>query len=191
MKSRTIIFVHIRKTAGISLRSLIKGRFSPEYYFKEKTPQHLRELPVTERKKLKFISGHAPYGLHKLLPQKCEYITLLREPTDRIISLYKHLLRKGQDITFRELIESEKNNQVLMFGTNFNEAKKRLDEFAFVGITERFDESVVVFRKKFGLKRMHYTKKENVGKEKAKIDSADLEYFKKINTDGYKIYQID
>jgi len=189
MINKTIIFVHIRKTAGITLRSLFKGQLSVDSYFKEKFPQHLKNLSTEKRKKIRFVSGHYPYGLHQLLPQDCVYMTLLRNPADRIISLYKHLLRKGEGMTFRELINSEKNNQVLMIGENLNEAKKRLNEFIVVGTTERFDETIVVLKTKIGLKKMYYCKKENVGKNKIKIDENDLNYHKEINKDDYEIYK--
>ena len=33
-----------------------------------------------------------PYGAHKHMPRRCEYITVLREPIGRVISVYKHIL---------------------------------------------------------------------------------------------------
>jgi hypothetical protein len=50
------------------------------------------QLPEEKRNYYKILKGHQPYGFHNLFSTgKTEYITLLREPVDRVISHFYHL----------------------------------------------------------------------------------------------------
>jgi len=190
LKNKTIIFVHVRKTGGITLRLLLKGKLSGEEYFKLKPPiNKLSDLNNKKLEKLKFISGHVSYGLHKKIPKDSEYITILRDPVDRIISLYKHLKRAGSNITIKELTVKEKNNQILMFGKNLEDAKNILSSFMTVGTTEKFDRTVVVLRNKIGAKKMYYAKKANVGENKVIISDEDKEYIRDLNKEEYELHK--
>lgn len=112
---KTIIFLHIPKTAGRTLNNIIRRQYEPDVIFSngravtsrlgsdwEKTPAELRwkiskeilaQLPELEKRKIKIVFGHMNFGRHELLPQPCTYITILRDPIDRIISHYYHILR--------------------------------------------------------------------------------------------------
>ena len=47
-----------------------------------------KKFLVSDTSKVKFFSGHVPYGIHRFIRQKCEYITFLRDPIDRAVSHY-------------------------------------------------------------------------------------------------------
>ena len=41
-------------------------------------------------------TGHVFYGVHEHIPQPTEYITVLREPIARVVSMYNHVLRRPE-----------------------------------------------------------------------------------------------
>jgi hypothetical protein len=64
------------------------------------------KLPVAERAKFKVVKGHMYFGLHEFLPQPCTYVTLLREPIDRVVSHYYYVLR-SPDHYLHDIVTSE------------------------------------------------------------------------------------
>lgn len=106
---KTIIFMHIPKTGGTTLQSLIRKQFNssvvlhvdPAQMFQ--SLEEIKALPDTEKSKYQFIRGHMPFGLHYYLPQPATYITLLRWPVDRVISHYYHILRNPTHHHYHEV----------------------------------------------------------------------------------------
>ena len=49
---------------------------------------HLRELSQRRLQKTRMFKGHMVFGLHEVLPQPATYITVLRDPVDRVISAF-------------------------------------------------------------------------------------------------------
>ena len=92
--NKTIIFLHVPKAAGTTLRHFIQKNYrSDEMYWISSSDPSLSQAalinyPLEKKQKLKFIGGHLSFGLHEYIPSNCSYFTLLREPVDRVISLY-------------------------------------------------------------------------------------------------------
>ena len=66
-----------------------------------KCPYHLRS-------KIRFLTGHIPYGACEFLKQPCKYVTVLREPRSRLISEVKWIQLKTaslQNYSVSEFIE--------------------------------------------------------------------------------------
>ena len=126
----------------------------------------------------RMVIGHVPYGLmRKHLPADTRYITFLREPVDRVLShYYRHIDRTGSvadrpgaiaaDSLEEALIEQrlpDISNLAtrLLSGDSvpladlpadaLEKAKATLRGFTFVGIQERFWESVVLLRRNLRL----------------------------------------
>jgi len=90
----TVIFVHLPKTGGVTLTSILKRQYRREMVYPfdptdRGAPERLRNLPEQERREIKLIHGHMSFGLHKLLSQPATYITLLRHPVARAVSDYR------------------------------------------------------------------------------------------------------
>ncbi len=120
-KSRpTVLLMHIAKTAGTAFRDAITTNFLlSEIAFLYPNPpgllvKDLRELSLEQLRVLRLVIGHFQFGIHEFLPQKSEYITVVREPAARILSQYRYLLqtdpdlatdRNGKPISLLELFE--------------------------------------------------------------------------------------
>ncbi len=96
---QTVIFFHIPKTGGQTLSTIIEHQYRPDAIFKTDPERHweslkqLKQLPEMERRKFKAIVGHMNFGVHEFLPQPSTYITVLRDPVDRIVSYYYYVLQ--------------------------------------------------------------------------------------------------
>lgn len=92
--ARQLVFVHIPKTAGLSLHSALEKIYGKEATFRvgnEDELQHLRKLPDQVINKT-FLSGHFFYGDIK---NRCHadaiLISVLRDPVKRILSNYNYI----------------------------------------------------------------------------------------------------
>jgi FkbM family methyltransferase len=126
----------------------------------------------------RIVVGHVPYGLyHGYLPSDTRYVTFLRDPVDRVISHYHGLVRRrnGSDDqqgptadSLEEALTEMRLPQLNDLATRYlcgdsspreelspsalEDAKENLRKFAFVGLRERFDESVVLLHRTLGLR---------------------------------------
>ncbi len=99
-----VIFLHVPKTAGTTLNRLIEWEYplfeiySVDPVFFRWSAAHLWQLPAQRLKRTRMFKGHMLFGLHKILPQPATYITVLREPADRVISAF-YFMRSYMCIT--------------------------------------------------------------------------------------------
>jgi len=113
-QQRTVLFVHVPKTAGTTMRTIVERNYpgQPLYMIQhdiQDQRQRLAHLPEAERRGLRAVFGHMEWGWHVELAegQPYAYTTMLREPMERVLSLYAHCLlpqhylgaaSKGMDI---------------------------------------------------------------------------------------------
>ncbi|MGL5888632.1 MAG: sulfotransferase family 2 domain-containing protein [Bacteroidia bacterium] len=200
-----LIFLHIQKTAGSTLHDIIgryyKGREVKTFY---NPPMALKflELPAEERNKIKVLKGHQPYGMHECFSSgSTEYITLLREPADRVISHYYHLKSdkehpfneeiNREQYTIKQVLESGKilnmnNCMVRLLSGNYNcaydecsdemlnKALSNLDSMALVGLHNQFDIFLLRAAERYGWKNPYYRKR-RVSKTRIGINEIDAE----------------
>jgi hypothetical protein len=124
------------------------------------------------------------FGIHRFVPGPSTYITVLRNPVALAISQYRYVLRTpghrlhdlvtSQAMSLEEYIRSGvslevDNSQTRVISGDVSApfggcseamletAKRNIDErFSVVGLTERFDESLVLMGRTFGWKRLSY-----------------------------------
>jgi hypothetical protein len=195
----TIIFLHIGKTGGSSLRSILRRQFRRDEILEFRAPppaegrlrrerglETFAALPEATRESARLVMGHAPFGVHDFIPRPSTYVTMLRDPMKLVVSLYHYIKRTpkhelhdwltGEGLGLEAFVASgmspeTDNSQVRAIagdtGTPFGAcgpemletAKANLEQrFAAIGITERFDESLVLLGHTFGWKRLHYLK---------------------------------
>jgi hypothetical protein len=195
-----LVFVHVPKTAGTALTSVLKAN-EPGPRTRQggnvfkggggvKQGVRFEGLLANEAAALdqvKFLTGHFPLGIRDLLPPDLEarYFTFLREPADRTLSHFFQIReRRGgvetpnklglpplpADATVEDALERgyiHDNLQTRMlsglpepFGEVTDEmleqAKRNLEDLVFVGLTERFDESLVLAKRRLGLGSILY-----------------------------------
>jgi hypothetical protein len=183
----TLVFLHIPKTAGLSLREVLLERNGDRPTYRIITPvrdsERLRALPHAEREALALVEGHLYYGVHELLPRPCIYVTMLRDPVERVLSYYSfvrewqphhlHAAITDDDLSLADCIRrgltveldnfmvrclTSLANFDLPFGqvtrSHLEQAKAHLDSFAVVGITEEFDRSLKSLCDRFGWPRV-------------------------------------
>lgn len=92
-------FVHIPKTAGTSLRSILERQYHADelLFFDPPNPYYLPEVKqlfaaaLELKPKTKAVIGHFTYGIHTIPQvQDYTYITFFRDPVARAISHYFH-----------------------------------------------------------------------------------------------------
>jgi hypothetical protein len=107
LHSETILFMHIPKTAGTAFREPMMENYkhSQVAYLYPHPPgflvSNLGLLPLEQRARFRMIMGHFQYGIHEFLPQEYAYVTIVRDPVERVISHY-HYLRHTQPETISD-----------------------------------------------------------------------------------------
>jgi hypothetical protein len=242
-----LLHLHLPKTAGGSLNRVIYSQVaSPDFPTDEENSiyrgiYHYSPLqrPVTLRKpaltihpaainilktrKLNAVIGHFAFGVHRYLSRRSTYVTLLRNPADRIISLYFHYIRKmgkrpegkltlaqflsgfplpGSDLQQPQLLTD--NDQTRRISgleqpggkctdAMLEEAKKNLaSNFSVVGVTDRFDEMVVLLKREFGWLDPHKYWPAHVARarsEQTQINRETLDRIRELNQFDFALYE--
>lgn len=193
-EDKSMIFLHVPKAAGTTLHQIIERQYKSNAIFSlnvetnEEFINEFTKLSESQRKNIRVLKGHMNFGLHKFLPQPFPYITMVRDPVERIISHYYYILRNPTHYLYNEVtsrnmslkdyvcseisIELDNDQTRLLAGRHKTDvgfgkcssnvletAKKNIEEhFAVVGISEKFDETLILLKKLFGWKLPFYIK---------------------------------
>lgn len=164
-------FLHIEKTAGTSLRSIINnGDLSTLFLYNhiDFLPEDVcRSFSRSAANDLNLIYGHFPFGLHSCFERRFTYASIVRRPIDLIKSYYlfvkyvsdEHKFRGCKDIF--EAIDNVgdrvfDNIMVRYFSGNFNVSKVSKGDydcamqnvtkyFSMIGLSEEFERSARAF----------------------------------------------
>lgn len=138
-----------------------------------------KQLSAAERASFRLVKGHMAFGLHHWIPGRATYVTFLRQPVERAISHYWFLYYAPNSPHYEylrapgigpiEFLQSGldpgmSNCQVRFLSGLWEElayrpcaeehlelAKRYLEQsFRVVGLTERFDESLLLLQDAFG-----------------------------------------
>lgn len=91
-----LIFLHVPKTAGMTLRHVLASRYRPRETFVigNDINADIRRFVAMEarrRERIRLLMGHMSFGLHEFLTPGSRYVTVLRHPVDRVLSEYRFL----------------------------------------------------------------------------------------------------
>lgn len=173
----TVIFLHIPKTGGTSLKSIMRQQVAngdfvdlDEWY------------KIDGQMSVEMAAGHAPWGCHQLFSSH-RYLTMIRHPVDRIVSLYHYINQlTGGAIEFWKSLGVTQRMPLLDFVrlpianldngmvrqlvglpfyyeqtdqfvgmTDYKVAKENLKPMC-IGLTEKFAPSAYKFAREFGWK---------------------------------------
>ncbi|MGJ3240285.1 MAG: sulfotransferase family 2 domain-containing protein [Anaerolineae bacterium] len=214
MSDSALIFLHISKTGGTTLRSIIQRQYAPETiydldasYFTSRSEDYdivfeqrlsaLEQMSDVEKSRYQCFFNPLGYGLHHILPQSAQYVTMLRDPVDHYISNYyfavnkshhvHHAYIKEQSVTldnYHEHFEIDNlqtrrlysehvaqgiyNNELLPVNA-LETAKRHLEQMAVIGLMEEFDCSVLMMQQVFGWQDVCYQAK-NVAPKRKSLD---------------------
>ncbi len=231
--NRILIFLHIGKASGATLHEILKNQYPDRaQYFTAGANDSLAndtfdKLTDREKGELGVVRGHVNYGMHRLLRQPSAYITMLRDPVDRIVSHYYYLKKEERHYLHRNCVEEnwtlkdfilkttdndngqmralagiadvysflDNSGPVVPFGActeaHLDLAKKNLDKFLVVGLTERFDESVILMKRALGWDLSPLYIKQNVTADRCYIQelpSGVIDLIRRHNSFDLELY---
>jgi len=98
----TLFIVHVPKTAGTTLRWIMERQYPEQRVFKigDDIPaerERFRQMADDDKRDLLVVFGHMCYGWHTMMPEgwRVAYVTILREPVARVVSLYHYIHLPG------------------------------------------------------------------------------------------------
>lgn len=159
-------------------------------------------LPPEQKAPIRVVGGHFSFGIHQHLPQSATYFTILRQPRDLVISYFYYIRSEvshphfhlAKSMSLPEFLESRidqtmSNIQTRMLAgmsgygdyhectpADLETAKENLRQhFTVVGLTERFDETLLLLQKAYGWQNLYYARM-NVTRKKPSLSnlSADV-----------------
>lgn len=210
-----IIFLHIQKTGGTTLDTILRRNlgdlqnnsilFEPELIKKNKSAI-IRGL--SDIQSPSYIRGVVGYGISDYISGRCQYVTLLRHPVKRVLSLYYYLSNypqspsytKVKDMSLEEFLFSRITPDVTdgqtrqlaskdgfqipleqnLTSADLERAKRRIKEKSIIfGITDEFDKSLLLLAYELGLKKITY-KKRNVSRYRRPLSEIPERVLRKI-----------
>lgn len=214
MTDRTVIFLHLPKAAGSTLNRVIAQQYAPAEIYQtagKALPIIGTELAANPRVRL--IAGHIGFGVHTLLAGPFTYITVLRDPVERMLSHY-HFARKlathplhaeiANGLSLVDAARRLANLQTRYLadesvrGTSESTGRDALESakgnvsrhFAVAGLAERFEETLLLLSRQLGWK-IRPVANSNVtrGRPKRQAHSDDeLRSIREMNALDYELY---
>jgi hypothetical protein len=214
-----IIFLHIPKTAGTSLRLIIEQEYQPEdclfLYYPVYDEITIAEIQL-QLSKAKVLYGHLTFGVHELFNITGKYITFLRHPIDRVISFYKYSasdldspyyahIQNGLSLVemLQQEITIQTNNHMTRILANYwqedrlddsqyvDKALENLNNFYYVGLLEKFNESIEQLGNKLNWKTRYEVPfvNANTYEKQLKIDSTTQAVLEQYNHLDLLLYE--
>jgi len=214
MAEPVTFFSHIPKTAGSTLLRIIRSQYPPEQILNlyratlRDAFTKVQDLPDTTR----MIIGHMSFSLCSHIRRPFRAITIFRDPVERVLSLYYYIARRSThqchpavasgEMTLLDLARMDGNSHILWLSGQDKDtglapaellalAKKKLvAENVEFGLTERFDETIVLFSRKLNWNVKAYMS-QNVTLNRPKrgqISPADLSAVESASAPDLELY---
>jgi hypothetical protein len=122
---KTVIHLHIPKTAGTTLKQIADRHYPRQHVYTiqvDGTIDEFKSLTHSRKSRIRLLRGHQGYGLHEYLPGGATYFTVLRDPIERVISYYYSVRRTphhycydmimSNDMGLKDFVESRADPMV-------------------------------------------------------------------------------
>lgn len=215
--SKPLISIHIPKCAGTSFIEVLNTWFKKVYFHypnekRGKAPkQHKLTHGLLKKRPIESLCIHGHfnnargYGVSDYYPEIDQFITILRDPFDIHISVYRHLKSRGARAHrdgARVTKATDENYDIIKHITNarsyimqflpreinINNYKEIIEQnFVYIGITEDLQNSVNVLARRLGHEAVVVPKK-NISTHHEDIPSGLREEFILNNPLEYAIY---
>lgn len=190
---RPLVFLHIPKAAGSTMQEIVVRHYRGGKGFRftgsRERFRSFVEMSEADRASYDVMTGHVPFGVHRHIPGGCAYMTMLRDPVDRIVSHYYFVLSRPdhylhrtvteRKMSLRDYVEQRAsieldNDQTRYFLEPADDearftpitddllavARRNIAEsFAVVGLAERFDDTLALMQCVFGWLDLSYRRK--------------------------------
>ena len=182
----------------------------------------IKEISASNINQLKLIQGHLKYGIHNHFHRRAKYFAIIRDPINRVLSTYYYVLSQknnpqnlstsNNQMTIYDFVQSGVNpflingqtqlisgktgdidNPIIESEELFSLAKENIEnDFLFLGITEMFDETILILKNMLGW-HMPYYSIANRTKKKPNYDAVNptiISFIKEHNQLDIKLYNI-
>jgi hypothetical protein len=218
MADRLVIFLHLPKAAGSTLTRVIGQQYRRgeirNLGGKDRAVALQEAADLTRPPaQIRIITGHVPFGVHRAVHGEFTYITLLRDPVDRLLSHF-HFARQlashpmHGDIASGKLTVLDVARRLANMQTRYlagpdaeadnasdaarlARAKENLsNHFSVAGVVERFDEALMLMQRRLGWKVRAFTNS-NVGRARSKkaADAGERAAIRALNPQDQELYE--
>jgi hypothetical protein len=173
------VFLHVPKTAGSSLRTVLSREYGARKVFYYDLPAGDRRgfdaIGAEMRERLRgrtagLVTGHQFLGIHQALRVPCTYFTLLRDPIERVLSEYFYAFTYPHHRLREEITSGRLSPMEFLAGPRHAQPTAQASQLAgrttrpaaeaaianirhaiaAVGIAEEFDRSLLLFARRLG-----------------------------------------
>ncbi len=159
-----LVFVHVPKSAGTSFRDALELKLGAAAIAGDYGPKAVETSPLVRRHVfekpdlpllrdeliaagIRIVCGHVPVQRYAAVFGAQNLLVIVRDPVQRLVSEYEHFRRhNGETRSFPEVYRSERfiNHQYKLVSAI------EPSEYGFVGLTERYAETVAAANRRFG-----------------------------------------
>jgi len=211
-----VFAIHIPKSGGLTFYDVLRRAYGRRSVFSSHDGEWKTAFASWKTNSLRCNArvyyGHFPFGVHRLLDAKPRYITMLREPVDRFLSLYYYLRQspshpshsRAKESTLTEFVLrypgfcNQQSRFLAGFGANGTSVSNAVavaiensQHFLAVGLTSSFDASLILFAHHLGWRRTPFYSTLNASKRNS-LDALTVDERRAIehaNAEDIKVYK--
>lgn len=201
-----LVFIHTPKTGGSTLRRILRRQCQPRSSFvglnhldrPHECLERLAAIAAAPPGRVQAAGGHVPFGVVAPRLPHATYLTLVRDPVERVLSAYHYGLHRRTPVRSLHRYVTEgvtpANLQTRMLSGRPVSEEPTLDSleaavanlrerFRVVGTTERFDELLTLIRLGLGWSNVLYTRARETGARPHRddLDAAERELILSAN----------